>query len=296
MFVTWREVSESTVDTTERHIDYLGVLVLSTGIVAILLALDDGPDDGFGDPVIIGLFAIGALLLSSFAVIERRQGDGALVPSDVLRNRVFAASAGAVLIMSAIFFAALLYLPQFMEKVLGWSALGSGAGLLPMMGVFAVTSFVAGSLYGRLGPRVVVASGAALLGVGMLVLSFLDSGSSYASLVLGMVILGVGVGLFYSSITTVAVTALDPSRSSLAGGIVYMCQIAGGAVGLGVNTAIVASGSDLSDGIALAFRVDAVLALIGLVIVLTFIGREAPTTDHAQEHARALRHRHRAHA
>jgi MFS family permease len=246
--------------------------------------------------VIIGLFAIGALLLSSFAVIERRQGDGALVPSDVLRNRVFAASAGAVLIMSAIFFAALLYLPQFMEKVLGWSALGSGAGLLPMMGVFAVTSFVAGSLYGRLGPRVVVASGAALLGVGMLVLSFLDAGSSYASLVLGMVILGVGVGLFYSSITTVAVTALDPSRSSLAGGIVYMCQIAGGAVGLGVNTAIVASGSDLSDGIALAFRVDAVLALIGLVIVLTFIGREAPTTDHAQEHARARRHRHRAHA
>ena len=58
-----------------------------------------------------------------------------------------------------------------------------------------------------------------------------------------MVVLGVGVGLFYSSITTAAVTALDPSRSSLAGGIVYMCQIAGGAIGLGLNTAIVASAS-----------------------------------------------------
>ena len=47
------------------------------------------------------------------------------------------------------------------------------------------------------------------------------------------------MGLFYSSITTTGVTALDPTRASLAGGILYMCQIAGGAVGLGVNTAIV---------------------------------------------------------
>jgi hypothetical protein len=69
-----------------------------------------------------------------------------------------------------------------------------------------------------------------------------------------MLVLGIGVGLFYSSITTVAVTALDPSQSSLAGGIVYMCQIAGGAVGLGLNTAIVASASSLPDGISTAFK------------------------------------------
>ncbi len=54
----------------------------------------------------------------------------------------------------------------------------------------------------------------------------------------GLVITGLGVGLFYPSVTTAAVTALDPSRSSLAGGIVYMFQIAGGAVGLGLATTI----------------------------------------------------------
>jgi len=64
------------------------------------------------------------------------------------------------LLMSAIFFAALLYLPQFMEKVLKFSAVESGAGLLPMMGTFAVTSFVAGRLYARLGPKVSVTGGA----------------------------------------------------------------------------------------------------------------------------------------
>ncbi len=197
--------------------------------------------------------------------------------------------------MSAIFFSALLYLPQFMTKVLGYSALGSGAGLLPMMGVFAATSFVAGSLYQRLGAKVIVSLGAAFLGAGMLMLSMLDVHSTYASLVPGMIVLGIGVGLFYSSVTTSAVTALDPSRSSLAGGIVYMCQIAGGAIGLGLNTAIVVAsgttGRDLADGIGSAFKVDAALAVVGLVIALLFVGGTVTHDDRRQ-----LRWHHRAHA
>jgi hypothetical protein len=71
-----------------------------------------------------------------------------------------------------------------------------------------------------------------------------------------------------------------------------MCQIAGGAVGLGLNTALVTSESSLADGIALAFKVDAALALAGLVVVLVFIGRPASVPGHP----RALRWRHRAHA
>ncbi len=58
-----------------------------------------------------------------------------------------------------------------------------------------------------------------------------------------MLVLGIGIGLFYSSITTASVTALDPARAGLAGGIVYMFQIAGGSVGLGLNTTIFTSSS-----------------------------------------------------
>jgi EmrB/QacA subfamily drug resistance transporter len=296
VFVTLKVVPETTVATTERHIDYLGIGVLSTGIVLILLALDQGPDDGFGDPAILAMLVVGLLLLVSFVFVERRQNDGALVPPDVLRNRVFTASSVTVLLMSAIFFSALLYLPQFFEKILDYSAVRAGAALLPLMVVFAASSFVAGPLYERVGGHVVVAGGALCLAVGIFWLSLLDADSSFASLVPGMVVLGVGVGLFYSSITTTAVTALDPSRSSLAGGIVYMCQIAGGAIGLGLNTAIVASGggavNGLSiDGIGVAFKVDAALAVVGLIIVLLFVGRPEPVTPRHM-----LRTHHRAHA
>ena len=161
-----------------------------------------------------------------------------------------------------------------------------------MMGVFAVTSFVAGSLYDRLGGRLVVASAPRCLAIGILMLSFVDADSGYASLVPGMVVLGIGVGLFYSSITTTAVTALDPSQSSLAGGIVYMCQIAGGAVGLGLNTAIVASALDASPT-ASASRSGSTPCSrsSGLVVVLAVIGRHEEATPRA-----SLRTHHRAHA
>ena len=292
VFVTARRVPESREPDAERHIDYGGIALVSTAIVLVLVALDEGTTEGFGDPVILALFVVGAALLFAFFRFERRQGAGALVPSDVLRNRVFAAACLVTLLISAIFFSALLYVPQFFEKVLGYSALRAGAGLLPLMGVFAITSFVAGSVYNRIGGRIVVAGGAAFLGLGILLLSFVDSDSGYGAFVPGMIVLGVGVGLFYSAITTIAVTALDPSRSSLAGGLVYMCQIAGGAVGLGLNTALVTSESSLADGISLAFKIDAVLAFVGLAVVLAFIKRPATV----EGHPRALRWRHRAHA
>jgi len=294
MIVTRLEVTESRAETAERRVDYRGIAILSLGLLAVLVALDEGPDVGFATLSIGILFAVAAVALGSFVLVERCQGSAALVPSDVLRNRVFAAACATVLLMSAIFFSALVYLPQFFEKVLGFTALRAGAGLLPMMGVFAVTSFVAGSLYNRLGARVVIASGASTLALGMCALSFLDADSSYASLVPGLVILGIGIGLFYSSITTVGVTALDPSRSSLAGGIIYMCQIAGGAVGLGLNTAIVASQDTLSEGISVAFRVDAVLAVIGFFVVVRYV--HGPSDASPSPLTASHRHRHRANA
>ena len=281
MLVTLRLVPESGSRAAERAIDYPGIALLSAGMVAMLVGLDLTADGGFVQPLVVGLLVTGAALLAAFFLMERRQGDAALLPSSILHNHVFAAACMTVLLMSAIFFAALLYLPQFMQQQLGFSALASGAGLLPLMGAFALTSFVAGSLYGRLGPKIAVSAGAALLAIGMFWLSGLKGDSTYSSLVAGMIVLGVGIGFFYSSITTAAVTALDPSRSSLAGGIVYMCQVAGGAVGLGVNTAIVLAAATLADGITVAFRVDAALAVIGLGVCLAFVHGPRRSAAHA---------------
>ena len=124
----------------------------------------------------------------------------------------------------------------------------------------------------------------------MFLLSRVEPGTTYYELIPGMVVLGIGVGLFYSSITTAGITALDVKRASLGGGIIYMFQVAGGAVGLGLNTAIVVSASNLADGIGIAFFVDAILALVGLAIAVLFIGGRI-----GRHEFNALMHRHRAH-
>ena len=123
-------------------------------------------------------------MLVLFAYVQRSRGSRALVPPDVLHNKTFAMASLAVLMMSAIFFSALLYLPQFMAKELGFSAVRAGAGLLPMMAVFAATSFAAGALYQRLGAKVIVSTGALCLAVGIFELSFLED--TYRSIVPGM--------------------------------------------------------------------------------------------------------------
>jgi EmrB/QacA subfamily drug resistance transporter len=243
-FVTWRLVPESRAEAKRERIDYVGITSITIGLMALLIALDQVTLWGWSDPRVLGLFALSVVALAVFAITERRAGSSALIPSDVIGNPRFRAACLATLFMSAVFFAVLLFLPQFFEKILGYGPLQAGAALLPLMGVFAATSFVAGTLYNRLGAKTVVSAGAVCLTVGMFMISLAGRDSDWASLVPGMVVTGIGVGLFYSSITTAAVTALDPSRSSLAGGIVYMCQIAGGSIGLGLTTTVFTTASE----------------------------------------------------
>jgi len=289
--ITYLVVKPDDDPTDHDGIDYLGTGVLTIGLFALLLALDLGTRVSWTKPLILGLFVMSGVALAKFFFVERRAGNRALVPDDVMSNRSFAAAGLTTLLMSAIFFAALLYLPQFMSKVLKFSAIESGAGLLPMMGTFAVTSFIAGRLYARLGPKVSVTGGTLFLAAGMFLLSRISQTTTFDDMIFGMVVLGIGCGLFYSSITTAAITALDPSRASLAGAIVYMFQIAGGSIGLGVNTAIVLSAASMADGIHVAFLVDAILAVCGAVLALLFVGGALD-----KERLEAARpHRHRAH-
>jgi EmrB/QacA subfamily drug resistance transporter len=273
VLVTYFLVHVKEPEPGERRIDYAGISALSVGLVSLLVALDQVDDWGWGDPRIVALLALAAVLVVAFVPIERRAGDRALVPSEVMRNTSFSASCVAILFMSATFFAALLYLPQFMQKQLDYSPLEAGVGILPFVGTFAVVSFVAGPLYNRIGAKPLAAFGAACITVAPFLFSQVDVDSGYGSLVVGMVILGIGIGSFYPTATTAGVTSVDESQTSLAGGIVYMFQIAGGSIGLGLTTTVFSAAyPPIADGVSAAFRLDAALSLVGFLVALLFVG------------------------
>jgi EmrB/QacA subfamily drug resistance transporter len=224
-----------------HRIDYGGIATLCGGCFALLLALEQAGSLGFGDAGVILLLAAFVVLIASFVLIERRMGNGALVPPDVARNHRFVAACAAIALLAAGFFTSLLYLPQFMQKMLGYSALQAGVGLLPMMLAYGTVSFLAGTLYRRLGAKLITSAGAACMTLGLFLLSLVTSTSGYGTIVAGMVVFGTGLGLFISSATTVGITTVDPSRMSLAGGTLHMLQLMGGAIGLGLATSIFTS-------------------------------------------------------
>jgi EmrB/QacA subfamily drug resistance transporter len=270
--ITYKLVHQPTPESEDTKLDYWGITTISVGLVSLLVALDQVDDWGWGDGRTLALLAIAATLIVAFALIERSAGKHALVPRDVMRNTSFTASCLAILLMSATFFAALLYLPQFMQKQLDYSPIKAGAGMLPFLATFATVSFIAGPLYNRIGAKPIVSAGAACIAAGPLLFSQIDSGSGYTALVPGMVILGIGIGLFYSTATTAGVTSVDESRTSLAGGIIYMFQIAGGSIGLGLTTTVFSSADSFIDGLQSAFLLDGLLALGGFVVTVLLVG------------------------
>jgi hypothetical protein len=233
----------------DQRIDYPGIVTLATGLLLVLLAFDQAADWGFGDPRVIAMLVVAVILVVAFTLIEPRMRQSALVPAEVFRNVEFRSVCLAVLLMSAVFFATVLYAPQFMEKILDYSALQAGLGMVPMLGTFALVSFFAGPAYQRFGAKPTIVLGALGLALGPFLLSTVDADSGYGALIPGLAVTGVGAGFFYSAITTAGVTALDPSRASLAGGLIYMFQIAGGAIGLGITTTIftLSSENELAD-------------------------------------------------
>jgi EmrB/QacA subfamily drug resistance transporter len=323
--VTWRNIHQPVQRDTAARIDGLGVATLTIGLVALLLALDEVTDLGWADAPILALLAVFVVAMAAFVAVERRMGANALVPRDVMRNPDFASACVAVLFTAATFFASLLYLPQFFQKLLTDSPFQAGLSLLPLMATFALVSFVAGGLYERLGAKPILSTGVAMLFVGILLLSLVGVDAGYGATLPGMLILGSGFGLFISTITTAAVTSLAPARASLGGAILYMFQVAGGSVGLALTTTIfsraaqdqlasdakaagltandaeidavqgILAGTDSAkraleqfpgqaeqiselvreafvEGMTVAFRVDAALALVGLLVTVTFVG------------------------
>jgi EmrB/QacA subfamily drug resistance transporter len=271
--VVWASVHLDEPEDADHAIDYPGIAAISIGLVSLLIALDQVDDWGWGDPRVIAMLVIAVVLIVAFVPLERRAGRHGLIPPAIIANRGFAASCVAILCMSATFFASLLYLPQFMESQLGFSPLEAGLGILPALATFAVVSFVAGPLYSRVGAKRLATFGAGCMCAAATLFSLVGTGDGYGALVPGMIVLGIGIGSFYATATTAGVTSVDESQASLAGGIVYMFQIAGGSIGLGLTTTVFSANvPPFIDGFQAGFRLDAGIALVGVVTSLLFVG------------------------
>ena len=160
--VVSRRVPRERPARTEAGLDGTGIALLAAGLLAFLLALDQGPLWGWGDARVIGLALAAVAAFALFALVQRRKGADALVPSDVIRHRDFAGACVAIAMSGISFGAVLLFLPQIVQKVLDGNALQSGLTLLPLLLTYALVSFVAPKLAKKVGAKAVLGGGVAI--------------------------------------------------------------------------------------------------------------------------------------
>jgi EmrB/QacA subfamily drug resistance transporter len=285
VFFVHRFIRPDGESASRERLDWAGVATLSTCLVALLVALDQASDWGWGDGRIIGLETISLLGLAGFVLTQRRAGPHALVPRDIVGNRSFAAACLTIVLVAGTWFATMLYAPQYMERILGFSALLAGVSLLPMLLTFSLAAFGSGPLYNRIGARPLLVCGVVCMPLGVLLLSLVSTTSSYTATVPGLLLIGVGTGVFFSSVTNAALTSLDPSRTGVGSGITFMFQLVAGAVGVGIATTVFTGvsraqpGIDAGfvDGLHAALRVTAGIAACGLVTVWWIVRRPDPS-------------------
>ncbi|MCP4330509.1 MAG: MFS transporter [Alphaproteobacteria bacterium] len=232
-----RCLPSDTPDKTDEPIDYAGIAVLSTAILALLYALDVGGAWGWGSAALIGLLVLAAVSFAAFPVIEKRVA-GPLVPPPMMRNRQFLLALSANGLCIPAVFLLFLYLPRYFHKALGWSDLMAAIGTLPLMVCLSATSLISGRFYNSAGPRLLLSVGYGLTVLGTLAVILSDPSWGYAGTVPAMLLLGIGPGLCVGTAGTAAVGAADPSRASLAGALSFMFHLGLGAIGVAGATAI----------------------------------------------------------
>src|SRR6266516_2959709 len=223
-----------------KHIiDYLGAFTLVAGTIPLLLAFSwAGTQYAWGSWQIISLFTFSVVMLIIFVLIEMRAVEPIISPR-LFKNSIFLVSVIATFLVSAAMFGAILYLPLFVQGVLGDSATNSGVVLTPLMLGFMVSSIVGGQLLSRTGRyKILAMCGFAVAAVGMFLLSRMTTTTVEGEVIRNMIITGLGIGVMMSLFTIVVQNAF-PYRQlgEVTAGITFFRSI-GSTMGVAVMVAI----------------------------------------------------------
>jgi MFS family permease len=211
--------SERRMTSDGRHVDYAGAVLIVTGLGALTGGLIDGPRTGFGTPLILGLLATGVGLLVVFGIAEMRSGDPLLQPA-LFRSRAFTGANIATVLIYAALGGVILLLVLQLQGNLGYSALESGAALLPMNALMLVLSPRAGRFAHRHGARGPMTVGPLVAAVGMGLFARVAPGASYVSTVLpAVIVFGLGLSALVAPLTAAVLAAAPERDAGVASGV-----------------------------------------------------------------------------
>lgn len=232
----------NTRDSASHRFDVVGSVLSAAAVGGLVLGIHEGPERGWTDPLSLAGMTVGLAATVLFALWELRH------PAPLLDVRVFAdrrltAATTTITVVFAVMFGSFLVLFPFMQAVLGWSALHSAAGVLPMGAMIMPMSTVAPRLAARHGSRNVTLVGLITFATGLALLAMnasVDGG--YFSILPGLMVLGLGMGLSMTPSTTAITESLPPDKQGVASALNDTTRELGGALGVALLGSILSAG------------------------------------------------------
>jgi EmrB/QacA subfamily drug resistance transporter len=219
-----------------RGFDAIGLLLAMGGFTTLVYGITTAGANGWSDRTALIYIVIGVVLLVSFVVVELRSQDP-VMDVRLFTNYTFTVSNVLMWALSAFLFGSLFLLPVFFESVQGLSALSAGEILIAQGLAAAVSTAVAGSLYNRIGPRVMAVVGFALLAIGTIGFTQLTVHTTGADLQGWLILRGLGLGLVNIPLQTLALAAISNRDMARASSLVNVTRQVAGAIGVASLTA-----------------------------------------------------------
>jgi EmrB/QacA subfamily drug resistance transporter len=277
---------EESRDLRVKSFDAPGAVLVTAGLVSLVFGITQASDYGWGSGATIGIFLASAALLVGFLVWEVRAAEP-LMPLSIFRIRTVAGANVAGLTLGTAVFAMFLMLTLYMQQVLAYSPMKTGVAYLAVAGTAIIWSFVASTLVTRVGVKPVLVVGMAMLTAGLVYFTQVSVDGSYAAdLLPGFLLIAVGLGFSFVSISIAALAGVRHSDAGLASGLINTSQQVGGALGVAVLATVATSRTDaatsagsalpvaLTDGFQTAFIVGAAIAFAGVLVGLFAVRRE----------------------
>jgi predicted MFS family arabinose efflux permease len=287
----------------EHSLDLLGATLLAAGTSAFLLGLVwGGQEHPWGSAQVLGAFAIAAVALTAFALVERRAPEP-ILPFEFLRRPIVAAGVAAIGLSAMAMVGTIAFVPLFVQGVIGTSATSSGVVLTPFMFGAVIASAISGQWITKSGHyRANALVGPIVLGIGLFLLSRMDTSTTNAEAAAYMVIAGVGLGLMMQVFVIAVQNQVTLRAMGSATALTQFARSIGATVGVTAMGVIVNNGlpsgvnldrqglhrlppnlrEALSDALHPAFLAASGLCVVVLVIVAVWL-KEVPLRRELEE-------------
>jgi EmrB/QacA subfamily drug resistance transporter len=238
--VAGRRLLPESRDPEQPRLDLVGAGLSIVGLTALVWTLIEAPSHGWTDAATLGGLAASAAVLGAFLAWERRT-DHPMLNLGFFADRRFSVGTGSITLVMFAMFGSLFVLTQLLQFVFGYSALEAGIRMLPIAGTMVIVAPSSATLVERLGTKLVVGTGMAIVAVGLVLTSGLSPADGYGPVAVAKVVLAMGMALVMAPATEAIMGSLPPAKAGVGSAVNDTTRELGGALGVAVLGSILSS-------------------------------------------------------